>query len=428
MAKLRNSKYTTSTRKAARDKSKRKQTGKFNILFWQRTTGNREGYVTINCRLTYTGQRRKDVSTGIQCKVGEFDGQTQTTPNDPNAARLLSELHFRLQATFADFRITGRPVEVDLIWRAANGILPQVPDFNIMKCLETFFTQRKEEYEIGEVTLSTFKKWRTWNKRLKAFLVATYGTDGELEDITPADAKKLLIWLKKEHGYTNNVAVMIVGHFKRILNFALENEWIIRNPLMNYRRKFERMNTERLTEDEVETLRTAEIFAPAVEHIRRAFIFQIFTGLSYAELSAVTVDNILIDERTRAEYIKISRAKTQIEANIPLRLEARKIIDSFADHPARIERGLLIPIISNQKYNTHLKQLAGLVGIKKRLTTHMARRTAATLYLNMGVPLESVSAMLGHTNTQVTQKHYTRINEGRIIDDMDGKVTLSRVS
>lgn len=427
MAKLRNSKYTTATRKAARVKGRCTQAGKFSILFWQRSAGNRHGYVTINCRLTYTGQKRKDASTGIQCREGEFDSQAQTIPNNVNAARLLSELNFRLQATYSDFRLTGRPIDSGLIWDAANGLLPKVPDYNILKCLESFFAQRTEEHEIGEVALSTFKKWRTWHKRLKAFSATSYGIDGELEDITPADAKRLLIWLKKEHDYTNNVAVMIVGHFKRVLNFALENEWINRNPLMNYRRKFERLNTERLTDDEVENLRTADIFAPVVEHIRRAFVFQCYTGLSYAELAKVTVNNILVDKRTGAEYIKINRTKTGVESNIPLVQEARKIIDTFSDHPARMESGLLIPIISNQRYNGHLKQLAGLVGLQKRLTSHVARRTAATNYLNKGAALESVSAMLGHTNTQVTQKHYTKTSSERVVGDFDKIVTLSKV-
>ncbi|MBU1820769.1 MAG: hypothetical protein KKG00_04550, partial [Bacteroidetes bacterium] len=84
--------------------------------------------------MTYNG-KRKDVSTGIQCPIGAFDATLQTTPKDPNTARLLMELHNRLQATYADFRITGRPIDVDLIWRAANGILPQVPDYNLLKCL-----------------------------------------------------------------------------------------------------------------------------------------------------------------------------------------------------------------------------------------------------------------------------------------------------
>lgn len=426
MAKLKNSKYTTATRIAARQKVRRIQVDKLSILFWQRLKGNRKGFVTINCRITYQGKRH-DVSTGINCAVGAFDAFRQTTPKDHNTALLLAELLNRLQATYADFRITGRPIDARLIWMAANGVLPQVPDYDIARCIDLFHAQCEKEHQVGDIALSTFKKHRTWNKRLKAFSALTYGKDGELEDIKPADSKRLFLWLK-EYGYSHNVATMIVLHFKRVLNFALENEWIIRNPFMNYRRNLDKYKTERLTEDEVENLRTADIFAPAVEHIRRAFVFQCYTGLSYAELCRVTLNNILIDQRTGAEYIKISRAKTGIESNIPLVQEARKIIDSFAEHPARLRHGLLIPLLSNQKYNVHLKQLAGLVGIDKRITSHTARRTAATIYLKKGAALESVASMLGHANTQVTQKHYTVMDSGRVIDDFDRITTLSKVS
>lgn len=425
MAKLRNSKYTTATRKAARNKARRIQADKLTILFWQRVKGNRKGLVTINCRMTYKGKRH-DVSTGIQCPEGAFDAFRQTTPKDHNTAMLLADLLNRLQATYADFRITGRPIDARLIWMAANGVLPQVPDYGIARCIDLFHARCEKEFEIGEIALSSFKKHRTWHKRIKEFSAVTYGKDGELEDIKPADAKGFFLWLK-EYGYSHNVACMMVLHFKRILNFAIENEWITRNPLMNYKRKLERYDTDRLTEDEVENLRTAEIFAPAVEHIRRAFVFQCYTGLSYAELVRVTQNNILIDQRTGAEYIKISRAKTGIESNIPLVLEARKIIDSFADHPERQRHGLLIPLLSNQKYNVHLKQLAGLVGIQKKITSHTARRTAATIYLKKGAALESVASMLGHANTQVTQRHYTVMDSERVVRDFNAITDLSKV-
>ncbi len=433
MSKLRKTKFTTAIRKAEKSSNKADMSSRgaavssLHILFWQRKSGNKPGFVTINCRLTYQG-KRKDASTGIQCQVGAFDPIRQTTPKDPDTARLLSELYNRLQATYADLRITGRPVSSELIWNAANGVLPQEPEYSLINCIELFFAQREEEHKLKEITTSYFKKLRTWNDRLTTFAKTTYGKEPELEDVKPADAKRLLLWLKKEYNYTNNVAVMIVAHFKRVLNFALENEWITRNPLMNYRRKLDKYKTDRLTEAEVDTLRTAEIFAPAVEHIRRAFVFQCYTGLSYAELCRVNVNNILVDQRTGAEYIKISRTKTGVEANIPLVQEARKIIDSFADHPARARYGLLIPMISNQKYNVALKQLAGLVGIQKRITSHVARRTAATIYLKKGAPLESVASMLGHASTQVTQRHYTVMDSERVVRDFNSITELSKVS
>ena len=426
MSKMKNSIYSTAARKAERGKPEKVRATRFCILFWQRKIGKHD-LVTINVRLTY-GRMNKNVSTGVRCRRGELDAALQTTPNNPDADRLLTELRNRLNATYSDFRVTGRPIDVDLIWKVAAGVLPSASDHTIASCLGSFQAQLELECELGEISLSTFKKTQTWHKRLTAFSIDAYGSYGNLDDVVPADAKRLLLWLKKEYGYTHNVATMIVAHFKRVLNYALENEWITRNPFMNYRRKFEKLKTERLTEAEVDLIRDAEIFAPAVEHIRRAFVFQCYTGLSYAELCKVNVNNLLVDKRTGAEYIKIDRTKTGVESNIPLAVEARKIIDSFSEHPRRKQFGLLIPTISNQKYNVHLKQLAGLVGLDKRLTSHVARRTAATIYLKKGAPLESVSAMLGHSSTQMTQKHYTVMDSERVVKDFNAIVELSKVS
>lgn len=423
MTKLRKTNVTSLADNFSRKANLRTPTNRLCILFWQRRCKT-PGYVMINCRLTYNGQRH-DASTGLKCLRGQFDPLNQCMVSNPEYDILLEDLVTKINSTHADFRITGRPIDLRLLWIVVKGQTPEMPENDLLGCINEFYQQRKEEYDLGRLAKATFKKMTTWNKRITSFSIAVYGKNGAIDDVKPGDSHKLLLWLQREHGCANNSAVMIVAHFKRILSFALENEWITRNPFMNYRRKFEKLSNERLTESEIDALRTAEIFAPAVEHIRRAFVFQCYTGLPYIELARVTESHIIIDEKTGAEYIKINRTKTGTESIIPLTLEARVIIDSFSEHPLRKEKGLLIPIMSNQKYNVHLKQLSGLVGLGKRLTTHVARRTAATLFLTKGAPLESVSAMLGHTNTMTTQKHYSVTRPERVIRDIQAITKLS---
>ncbi|PSL25718.1 site-specific integrase [Dyadobacter jiangsuensis] len=397
-----------------------KAAGRVSVLFWQHTSKS----TVIYCRLTCNG-KRYDRSTGLKCSKGEFDTQTQRFTNNHAFNTILNDIVARVHSAQADFRLAGRSIKLEELWMLANGISPKKQQSNLLHCIDRFHKQRTEEYELGRTSLATFKKMATWNKLINLFSAESYGKDGEIQNVKPADAHRFLLWLQKRFNHSNNYACMVVEHFKRMLNFAVENEWIVRNPFMNYRRKFDKLQTERLTEAEVDKLRTAAIFAPAVDHIRTAFIFQCYTGLPYAELVRVSESNIIADEKTGAEYLKIDRSKTGTESIIPLTMEARKIINSFADHPVRKEKGLLIPMISNQKYNVHLKQLAGLVGLNKTLTSHVARRTAATLFLTKGAPLESVSAMLGHTNTKTTQRHYSVTRPERVIRDIQAITPLS---
>jgi site-specific recombinase XerD len=117
-------------------------------------------------------------------------------------------------------------------------------------------------------------------------------------------------------------------------------------------------------------------------------------------------------------WIKVNRTKTDTRSNIPLLLTALDIIDKYKDHPEVIIKGVLLPVLSNQKSNAYLKEIAELCGINKNLTTHLARHTfATTVTLTNGVPIESVSKMLGHSSIRSTQ-HYAKIIDRKVSDDM----------
>ena len=367
------------------------------------------------------------MSTGIQCSIDQYDNSTWTVKGDPQATMQLHDLRAKLNATVVDFRLTNRPIDLELIWRVANGESLEDTTPGLSGCLDIFLDFQKQRLEAGEIQKNRLFKLTGWHKRIKEYAVYRFGKKSvQLDDIVAADAHSFLLWLKNSREYVHNSASPIVFHFKRVMDFALENEWIGRNPFLNFRKKLEKNAIVHLTEKEFEMLRDHDLFSPVLDHIRRVFLFQCISGLGYADVVALTVRDILIDEKTNFEYIRIKRQKTGVESIIPLTTVAREIIDSFADHPARELYGTLIPLISNQKYNNYLKELAGVVGIQKRLTTHVARRTAATLYLNKGMPMDSVAKMLGHTNTKTTRDAYAQMNPERVIRDLSAITKLSK--
>src|SRR5690554_1412033 len=148
------------------------------------------------------------------------------------------------------------------------------------------------------------------------------------------------------------------------------------------------------------------------------FVFCCYTGLSYADVRKLQKTGIAkgIDGRL---WVLTSREKTETSSNIPLLPQALEIIGRYADYPPCVAKGLVLPVLSNQKMNSYLKEIADLCGITKKLTFHMARHTfATTVTLANNVPIETVSKMLGHTSIKTTQ-HYAKLLDTRISSDME---------
>lgn len=154
-----------------------------------------------------------------------------------------------------------------------------------------------------------------------------------------------------------------------------------------------------------------------MELVRDIFIFSCFTGLAYADVKKLTVQNIVIGIDGH-KWIKINRSKTDSRSNIPLLPTAIEIIKKYSFDLVASSREHLLPILTNQKMNAYLKEIADLCEIDKNLTFHLARHTfATTVTLLNGVPIESVSKMLGHKNLKTTQ-HYAKILDQKVSEDM----------
>jgi site-specific recombinase XerD len=151
--------------------------------------------------------------------------------------------------------------------------------------------------------------------------------------------------------------------------------------------------------------------------VRDVFVFSCYTGLAYADVRNLKRSDIKkgVDNK---EWIFINRQKTNSPSNLPVLSEARRIISNYRKHPKCAESGLVLPVLTNQKMNAYLKEIADLCGIKMELTFHIARHTfATTVTLNNGVPIESVSKMLGHASIKQTQ-HYAKIQDYKVSKDM----------
>ncbi|WP_445716176.1 site-specific integrase [Flavobacterium sp.] len=289
------------------------------------------------------------------------------------------------------------------------------------RLLIPIFTEhnRKIKELVGtEYAPGTLERYETSLKHTKDFLQWKFRvSDIDIEKIDHAFITEYEFYLRTERKCANNTAVKYIKNFHKIINICLANGWLTKDPFANYKSKVKEVTREFLTELEIQSLMEKEFVSERLELVRDIFVFSCFTGLAYIDVKQLSQDNILLGI-DGDKWINKNRQKTDTNSKIPLLPTAQYIVDKYENHPVCKNKGNLLPILSNQKMNAYLKEIATVCGINKELTFHIARHTfATTVTLSNGVPIETVSKMLGHTNLKTTQ-HYAKILDKKISDDM----------
>lgn len=255
-------------------------------------------------------------------------------------------------------------------------------------------------------------------KHTKDFILWKYNiTDINIDKIDHSFITEYEFYLRSERKCANNTAVKYIKNFHKIINQCLANGWLNKDPFSNYKAKVKEVVRDFLSEAEIEQMINKEFISERLELVRDIFVFSCFTGLAYIDVKQLTLDNISLGI-DGDKWIFKNRQKTDTASKIPLLPMAQAIINKYAEQPVCKNEKRLLPILSNQKMNAYLKEIADVCGIKKDLTFHIARHTfATTITLSNGVPLETVSKMLGHTSLKTTQ-HYAKILDKKISEDM----------
>lgn len=259
-----------------------------------------------------------------------------------------------------------------------------------------------------EVTLNHLKNFLNWKYKV---------TDIRIDKIDFALITDFEFYLRSIKNCANNTAVKYVRNFRKIINICLNNDWIEKNPFSKYEGKVYEVDKEFLTEEEINKIYNKNITNTRLEQVRDIFIFCCFTGLAYIDVQQLRKDHLGIGIDGN-KWIFKNRQKTDTRSKIPLLPVAEELIEKYATHPKCNNEDRLLPVLSNQKMNSYLKEIGDICGIQKEITFHMARHTFATsVTLSNGVPIESVSKMLGHKSLRTTQ-HYAKIVDKRVSDDM----------
>ena len=269
-----------------------------------------------------------------------------------------------------------------------------------------------------EYAPGTLERYTTSLKHTIEFMQWKYNiSDIDITKIDHAFITDYEFWLRSVRNCANNTAVKYLKNFNKIIKLCLANDWLDKNPFANYKSKVKEVERVYLTESEIQSIIEKEFKTERLSLVRDIFLFSCFTGLAYIDVKNLTKSHISfgIDGE---KWIFTHRQKTESASKIPILSVTQMIIDKYENHPQCNNEDKLLPILSNQKMNAYLKEIAGICEIEKELTFHIARHTfATTVTLTNGVPIESVSKMLGHKNLRTTQ-HYAKVLDRKVSEDM----------
>ena len=390
-----------------------------NVLFYiKRAKINSNGLVPIFIRITVEG-KRIDKSTGKYVLPEKWITETSRLKGNSEETRLINN-HLELLRMHV-FEIEKQLLIKNQILNFENFKNEYLGIKERERLLIPIFTEhnRKIKELVGsEYAPGTLERYETSLKHTKDFLQWKYKvSDIDIEKIDHAFITEYEFYLRTERKCANNTAVKYIKNFHKIINICLANGWLTKDPFANYKAKVKEVIREFLTEQEIQSLMEKEFVSERLELVRDIFVFSCFTGLAYIDVKQLTPDNIVLGI-DGDKWINKNRQKTDTNSKIPLLPTAQYIMDKYSDYPVNKNKGTILPILSNQKMNAYLKEIATVCGINKELTFHIARHTfATTVTLSNGVPIETVSKMLGHTNLKTTQ-HYAKILDKKISEDM----------
>ena len=392
----------------------------FTLTFMVRKSQQkRTGEVPIFARITISGQRT------------EFNINRSVDPDNWNASRGMakgrSKKDIELNKYLDSIRVRMSEIHAHLLKDEAvinPLILKQHFLGNIegpkMLCavFRDVIGQYRDKLERGDICKSTYLRWERCEKYLSEFLVHREGVaDIPIKKLTSGmiDNFEHFLRVNKENG--NNAAVKYIRYLKKVTRVAIANKWLSEDPFIDKRYTRTVANREALTEKEVKSIMALNLTAlPRLDQVRDIFIFCCFTGLAFVDISTLTRNQIIEDEHGEC-WIRKNRQKTDELSCIPLLDIPRRIADKYKNHPTVIAKGVVLPVISNQRMNSYLAEIATLAKVHKHLTTHIARHTFATVSLRNHVPLETISKMLGHSDIQTTQIYAKMVDEA-ISEDM----------
>lgn len=394
-------------------------TKNFSILFYiRKDKANNQGQVPIYCRITVNGKRSElAIKRYTQESKWNSDGEhvRGNTEEVKSINTFIDTVRRKIQDHHHKLLENGDAITSEAIKNSFLGIS------QVTRSLFAIFEEHNSQVRSlvnQDFAAGTLERYETVLRHLKEFVSSKYHlTDFLLKDVDYEFIQGFDYYLRSARHCENNTTVKYLKNFKKIIRIGLANGWITIDPFLKYKVKLRKVDRGFLTQEELNTITEKQFSTPRLNQIKDAFLFQCYTGLAYADIKSLKRVQLIKDADGEL-WISTHRTKTDTPVNVPVLPQAMEIIERYKDHPECGSKGLLLPVLSNQKMNAYLKEIADVCGIQKNISSHLARHTfATTVTLANGISLEAVSKMLGHTNLN-TSRIYARMLDSRVSDEM----------
>jgi len=391
----------------------------FNLLFFVKKSKVRpNGTAPIYMRITIDG-KKADISSKRHIEPHKWDNKGQKAIGNSQETKTLNVYLKTLEQRVYDYHYQMLKEENAV---TAMSLKSKLLGTDIeQRMLIPIFQEHNDKVEalVGQdFALGTLERYKTSLKHTQEFISWKYKTsDIDITEIDHGFITDYDFWLRSVRKCGNNTAVKYLKNFKKIIRLCMAHGWITKDPFLGYKAKIKAVERPYLTKEEIQMIYEKEFVSDRLTQVRDIFLFSCYTGLAYVDVKQLSKSNINIGI-DGDQWIFTHRQKTDISARVPLLPLALELVLKYENHPQCVNSDVLFPVLSNQKMNSYLKEIANVCGINKDLTFHIARHTfATTVTLSNGVPIESVSRMLGHTNIKTTQ-HYAKILDKKVSDDM----------
>lgn len=391
----------------------------FSLLFYiKKSKADKQNKANIYLRITIDGKRAES-SIHRKIDINRWSSETGlaigSSKEIQEINRYISSIKNKVYQHHQRFIEKGEPITAI---KLRDAFLEK--DTNA-KMLLKIFQEHNDQIEklIGiDFAANTLVRYKTTLNHLTNYVTKEHKEDDiNLKKVDIIFINGFEYFLKTSENCGHNTTFKYVSNLKKIIRIAYTNGWIEKDPFAHYKTKYKTVDREFLSEQEIQCIIEKDFRIERLNQVKDIFIFCCYTGLAYIDVKKLSKNNIVIG--IDGEYwINTKRTKTDSTSNIPLLPSAYEILKKYTNHHDIKNTDKVLPVLSNQKMNSYLKEIADLCGIQKNLTFHLARHTfATTVTLNNGVPLESVSKMLGHRSLRTTQ-HYAKILDRKVGDDM----------
>lgn len=347
----------------------------FGLLFYiRRDKTNKRGEAPVFMRLTINGERA-DASIKRFIEPHAWNSAKGKANEKSRGGK---DLNLYLDAISANILRIQRDLELDKKEVSAQIILNRYlgkEQSDRHTLMEVFRAHNEKCRALSGISLApaTVIRYETTLRLTEEFLQKNYKKeDCYLDEVTNQFIEDFEFFLKTVRRCCHNTTTKYLLNFKKIIRIALAKGWMKKDPFAQVHFHFEPVEREFLEKQELKAMLNKEITITRLAQVRDIFCFCCLTGLAFTDVQQLRPEHLVADIHGKI-WIRKARQKTKNMCNIPLLDEAQKIIDRYRDHPYCQTHGVLLPVCSNQKMNSYLKELADICGIRKNLSTHCFR-------------------------------------------------------